>query len=405
MNTARLRFLDYWIGRPLCHLATVWSRLRRPFHPRKDPATAGSVLFIKLMGIGSIVLTLPTLLALKRHHPEMRIYFLTFSSNAQFLHLLNICTADHIIPVETHSVWLLFRSAFQALRKIRAEKIDLVIDLEFFSRFTALFAFLATPKTGIIGYHGFHCEGLKRGDLIDHPIDFNCTLHTSQTFFTLLRPLGITQESYDSTLPQIPPSPGATERFRAWLNQAGFPTDRTAPSGWIAVNPHCGDLIQLRKWPLKHFAHLIHILLDRHPEFGIVLIGSGQERANGEHLRSMLETKILDRVFNLAGMTDIQGLLDLFHSTLCVVSNDSGPAHLAAMTGVPSVVLFGPEIPELYRPLGENVEVLRLRLDCQPCVSVYNGKRSWCHKNRCLSDLSPTIVVEAVERACLKKSQ
>lgn len=76
-----------------------------------------------------------------------------------------------------------------------------------------------------------------------------------------------------------------------------------------------------------------------------------------------------DRIVNLAGMTSLNDLIDIFCFSDLFISNDSGPAHLASLTDIQSIVLFGPETPLLYSPLGKNSESLYLGLDCQPCVT------------------------------------
>jgi ADP-heptose:LPS heptosyltransferase len=67
-----------------------------------------------------------------------------------------------------------------------------------------------------------------------------------------------------------------------------------------------------------------------------------------------------------------------------MVTNDSGPAHFSALLRLPTLVLFGPETPRLYSPMGDRHKDLYSNFACSPCVSVYNGKKSPCHESRCL---------------------
>ena len=85
MRIYTLRFLDYWLGRLLCGILTLLFWLGKPFSrkgPLKDPK---KVLFIKLFGMGSIVLALPAIRALKKKCPGVTVLFLTFSGNDQVL--------------------------------------------------------------------------------------------------------------------------------------------------------------------------------------------------------------------------------------------------------------------------------------------------------------------------------
>jgi ADP-heptose:LPS heptosyltransferase len=79
-----------------------------------------------------------------------------------------------------------------------------------------------------------------------------------------------------------------------------------------------------------------------------------------------------------------------------MVTNDSGPAHFAAASGLPTIVLFGPETPDLYRPLG-NSTAIYAGLACSPCVSASNHRKSACDNNVCMSAISVDEVFRAVD--------
>ncbi len=81
-----------------------------------------------------------------------------------------------------------------------------------------------------------------------------------------------------------------------------------------------------------------------------------------------------------------------------MVSNDSGPAHFAAVTDLPVIVLFGPETPQLFRPLG-NATVITAGLACSPCVNVGNQRRSMCTDNQCMKRIPVSQVFAAVRVA------
>ena len=82
---------------------------------------------------------------------------------------------------------------------------------------------------------------------------------------------------------------------------------------------------------------------------------------------------------------DLLGLLDVASA---LVTNDSGPAHLAPLVDLPSVVLFGPETPNRYAPLGNTTTSLYAGLACSPCFSAQNHRRSVCQNNRCLQAIT-----------------
>jgi ADP-heptose:LPS heptosyltransferase len=93
-------------------------------------------------------------------------------------------------------------------------------------------------------------------------------------------------------------------------------------------------------------------------------------------------------VIAVAGETSLRELLVLYSLSSLLVTNDSGPGHFASMTEIPTLVLFGPETPALFGPLGERVEVIWKGLACSPCVNPFNHRFSPCNNNLCMQHIS-----------------
>jgi len=392
MKINTLRRLDIWIGRPICWLLTLAYKIKHIFIKNRREKNIRKILFIKLFGIGSIVLTVPSLNAVRKKYPESQIFFLTFKGNESVLTMTEIIPPQNIVAVRRDSPFHLIYDVVKCLISLKREKVDVVIDLEFFARSTAILSFFIRPKYRI-GFYGFHAEGLKRGSFINFPINYNHTLHTSRAFFTLLKPLGIHQKDYDPELPSLQPSKGYENKVRALIKAANRSCASGAVKKWIIINPNTSDLIELRRWPRRHFITLVEMILDKSSDFGVVFIGGKDENSDIVSLcRHLTPGKSGKRVVNLAGLTTIRDLIDLFHFSSLFVTNDSGPAHLAALTDIPSIVFFGPETPALYSPLGNHAVCLYNELDCQPCVTVFNGKHSFCKNNICLQQIEPRLV-------------
>lgn len=399
MKITTLRIIDLWVGRPVCSLLTIAYKLKRIFVKKVQGEDPEKILFIKLFGAGSIVLAFPTIKAAKQRFPDARIYFLTFRGNKEVLTLTDLISPQDIYTVRNDTLGHLIVDVTRCLNALVKKRIDVVIDLEFFSRFTAILSFALRSRFRI-GFYGFHAEGLKRGSFINYPINYNHTLHTSRAFFTLLKPLGITSKEYDPKLPLVPVSVGGIDRITALIEEAGSVKYLQEMRRWVIINPNTSDLIPLRKWPVEHFVELTEILLDGIDDCGIIFIGSQSERIYVEILIRQINMAGArkGRVLNLAGLTSINELIDLFHFADLFITNDSGPAHLAALTSIPIIVLFGPETPELYAPLAERVECIYLGMDCQPCVTIYNGKYSYCTDNQCLKLIPPSRVGDAARQ-------
>jgi ADP-heptose:LPS heptosyltransferase len=83
-------------------------------------------------------------------------------------------------------------------------------------------------------------------------------------------------------------------------------------------------------------------------------------------------------------------------STACI-SNDSGPLHIAAALGIPTVSFFGPESPLLYGPRGNGHTVFYAGIYCSPCLNVYNAKQAMCSgDNTCMQAITPEQVISAL---------
>lgn len=393
MRITTLRIIDLWVGRPICWLMTVLYYTKRLFVNKQPPGLPEKVLFIKLFGAGSLVLANPTVKATQLRFPTAEIFFLTFHGNKPVLSLLGLIRPENIFTVRDDSFANLLFDLGRTLPKLVRKHIDIVIDLEFFSRFTAILSFALRTKQRI-GFYGFYTEGLRRGRFINCPINYNHTLHTAKAFFTLLHPLGITQEQFDGTLPKVPPSVNFPMNIRTLLADTLRRKETELPEHWVVINPNASELSGLRRWPEEHFATLATRLSQEFPSCGIALIGSRSEKVLVDRLAAKISS--VDSALpaaNLAGLTSLPELIDLFHFASLVITNDSGPAHLAALASVPTITLFGPETPDLYAPLNPNGQCLYLGLDCQPCISIYNGKHSYCTDNQCLKKLQPLQVL------------
>ena len=99
-------------------------------------------------------------------------------------------------------------------------------------------------------------------------------------------------------------------------------------------------------------------------------------------------------MISVAGKTTLRDMLVLYSLADVLITNDSGPGHFASTTDIHNIVLFGPETPQLFGPLGENRHVVYAQLACSPCVSPYNHRFSPCTNNVCMQ----TITVDDVYR-------
>lgn len=144
-----------------------------------------------------------------------------------------------------------------------------------------------------------------------------------------------------------------------------------------------------KRWPEAHYAALARMFAAR--GFAVWLVGSPKDHAVAETIAGQADGGCI----NLCGRTDIAEAADLLGAARLVVSNDSGLMHVAAAVGRPVVALYGSSSPKFTPPLGEDVRILSLGLDCSPCFK----RHCPLGHLRCLGDLSPESVFAAVDFA------
>jgi lipopolysaccharide heptosyltransferase II len=390
-------WIDRRVGPVLCALLVLWCRLRPARAPLPAPERVEKILILKLWGMGSIVLASPLLVKLRERHPRARIDFLSMSENAPILELLP--QLDRRLTLDlSRGIPAFFLGTLRTLLALRRERYDLLYDLEFFTRFSAIFSRLVRPLRSV----GFSAKNQWRGRLHDVQVPFNAYHHVTLNFLALLRgdpmdPIDTSPIESDAALPPLRAPAASWEAARSRLS-ADPAWREGAPI--VVVNPNAGDMALERRWPAERVGELLRHLCARR-ELNVIAIGSPAER---EYVESVIRGARLEaRIVNAAGRIDVRELVALLSQAAAVVTNDSGPLHLAAAAGASTVALFGPETPTLYGPLrsrpGQRHAVHYLALACSPCMFVHDNKvlSCWFAQARCMTGIQPADVLASVE--------
>lgn len=396
MNTGTIRFIDYWPGRCGC-LALTWLRrllgvvgvVERP----SGPPTR--ILFIKLVEQGATILAYDALRKAIDLVGRENVFFCCFEENRQILDIMDVIPGDNILTARTNRLSGLIADVIRIMSRVRTERIDAVVDMEFFARSSAILSYLcATPRR--VGIDRLTSEAPYRGDLMTHRMEYNPYIHTAVAYRLLVESLQgdpgqipqakILTEHFVPEIPRFVASDEESRRVHAMMSEgvpggAGFPI--------CVLNPNSEDSLHVRKWPADRYVALARRLLDTYPKTTVVLVGTPSERPEVERIQQEIGSP---RAVSLAGKTTLRDLIVLLSLADLLVTNDCGPAHFASMTDIHSVVLFGPETPDLFGPLGDRVRVIRKRLACSPCLTVFNHRRSPCTDNVCIK----TVTVEDV---------
>ncbi len=407
MNVDLFRRVDRLAGIPLCFALSAIERLR----PRRPRGVATwppkRILLLKLPEMGSVVLLHPLLERARQRWPDCEVWLVTFEESREVVALLGSIAPERVLTISTRGPWRFVTSVLRVLAQVRALDFDAVVDLEFFARFSALFAYLTRARSRV-GFHPFHSEGLYRGDLLTHRVAYNPYLHTGHAFLTLLEALAhdpseaplVKAEvgSLPIELPRFEPRPEEVRELTSRLE--ALSGSRAQERKLYLLNPNASELIPIRRWPVERYVELAERLL-ADPRALVALIGSEEDRLAANGIAARVSSS---RLLNLAGTTSVRELVTLFTLATGLVSNDSGPAHFASLTELPTVTLFGPETPALYGPLGPHQTNLYAHFACSPCVTASNQRASACQRARCLEAISVDQVLAALEGAIAKRS-
>jgi ADP-heptose:LPS heptosyltransferase len=403
LNPRTIKTVDAWLGVPLCWVLTVARRLCDLFRgPMTDPPR--KIIFLKLIELGAHVQAYAAVRRAAEMVGRENVYFWVFQDSVPILRLLDEVPPENIIVVRSKGIVRIVLDLLSTVWRIRRMKIDTVIDMEFFSRASACLAYLSGAKRRV-GLHGFTSIGPYRGDLMTHRVQYNPYTHVSAYFYLLVEVLQ--SPPGECPLPKRPipaqplpkfrfiPTEEELKRVQQKLDQlAGFAVRRPI----VLLNPNVSDIVPLRSWPMERFTETARQLLARHPELTVVLTG-----LDSAALEPLVREIGSPRLLNIAGQTNFREFLALYGLSDVLVASDSGPSQFAVMTDIDAVVLFGPETPQLWGPLGERIHVLWANLACSPCINPQNFRFSPCKDPVCMREITVDQVVTAVTQALARR--
>lgn len=331
--------------------------------------SSARILVIKPSSLGDIVHAFPVVSAIKAQWSGSHITWLV---KRQWADLVERAEGiDRVWPVDmTVSSWIREGLA------LRAQRFDVAIDLQGLFR-SGILAWLSGAPTrvgfanGREGSPWFYTQRVPVASLDVHAVD-----------------------RYLSVAAALGASPPHKPRFgfklleedmavvREICERSGFTVDRP----WVAMN--VGARWPTKRWPIEYFAAVVDQLYEAHRD-PVVMIGGSEERAYTEQLRVLTKSPFID----LCGEIPLQCLPALLSRATAMITNDSGPMHIAAALGIPVVAMFGPTSASRTGPYGDGHQVLIGRISCSPCFS-----RVCRHtpELECLHLIKPTQVVDVI---------
>jgi lipopolysaccharide heptosyltransferase II len=345
---------------------------------------------IRLRLIGDVVLTTPVVRALRRAYPEARLTYLVEPQAAPVVeanpHL------DAVVVAPLLSGLARWRTDAALGVRLRRERFDMVIDFHGGPRSSWLA--LATGAPVRIGY-AVAGRGWMYTQQVARPRGHR-ERHSVHNQWDLLESVmpGAPLPTPASDPVEMPEQEPASARLDARLRGLGI-----GPDAELVV-VHVGAGNEFRRWPEQSFAEVVAALSTARPNRRIILTTGASQAARAETVRHLAATLGASGVsLAVACDLDLAEVRSLVGRAALFVGGDSGPAHIAATTAVPMVVIYGPTTVTVWGPWRDPALVAEVvdvgPLPCRPC------DQRTCEPGdfRCLRGIRPAAVVAAAERA------
>jgi ADP-heptose:LPS heptosyltransferase/GT2 family glycosyltransferase len=346
------------------------------------------ILVVKLDHIGDFVTALPPIRRLKQLFPDARITVLAGPASRAFV-ALEPCI-DEFIPFaffharsQLGERELTSEDFAELAEQLRPYRFDLAVDLRKHlstrdvlkytgARFLAGFDYLGQfPYLDIaLDWDGDRSLQRKRSHVIDD-------------LMALVHAIGHAAEA-DRAI--MHPGPAAMT-----LDELPEPVRALFARKVVAIHPGAGNIT--KQWPEEHFATLIDLLIENN-DVNVLLVGGVDEVEVARELLSHLQHP--DQVASMVGKTSLSDLPRLLKNCALFIGNDSGPKHIAASVGIPTIGIHSGVVdPMEWGPMGPNAVALRRNMTCSPC---YLANADDCPRAlACLRFLEPNLVYETAD--------
>ncbi len=335
-----------------------------------------NILVVRTDRIGDVILTTPSFEALRKTYPQAKISVLVAPETAEIVE--GNPNIDEVIiddKKKAHKGWKIFK----LVSLLREKKFDLAVIFHTKNR-TNLLCFLA----GIPHRLGYRNN--KLGFLLTKPVkDVRAEgkKHEVEYCLELLKHVGVIDA--DASRLFMPIRRESEEWALNFLRTCHAENSKPL----ICVHPAASCIS--KRWPAKKFAELINLLVPKY-KAAIILIGGLDAEVIVREIMKDIHAPVVDAV----GKTSVSQLASLLKKSHLLISNDSGPVHVAAAVGTSVVSIFGRNqaglSPQRWRPLGKNDIVLHKEVGCSICLA------HRCDiEFKCLEAITPPEALEAVD--------
>ncbi len=358
-------------------------------HPLFHREDIKRILVVKVDHIGDFVTAIPAIKRLKQRFPSASIHVLA-SRAARALAATLDCVDEFIEfeffhPISSQGRRLIDQSEFADLRsRLASYRFDLAIDLR--KHLDTREVLRYTPARFLAGY-----DFMGQFTFLDVALEWEGDKslqrkrsHVTDDLINLVEAIGTAASDERTELDMIVPSQGPP----AFLDEAAR---ALFAKPVVAIHPGVGNV--MRQWPAEHFAALVDLLVETNA-VNAVLIGGAEE--------AELATEVLGQVVHqeavcsLVGKTSLRDLPALLSACALYIGNNSGPKHIAAALGVPTIGIHSGVVDATeWGPIGKRAVAVRRNMACSPC---YLSRPEDCSREfACMRGLEPTLVQGVAE--------
>ena len=246
------------------------------------------------------------------------------------------------------------------VREVRRERLDVIADLHLNPR--SLFLSVLSGSRRRLRYRKLHRD---RVQMIGEKKRSPCS-YVALRYFEPFRRLGL---RYNELRPEMWVDRESEKKVQSLIENGS--------SSLIAIAPGANRMT--KRWLPREFGSLCRLLAERR-KARIVIVGDAKDADVADEVVGMAEGEVT----NLAGRTTLSELAAVLQKSSLLVTNDSGPMHVASAVSTPVVALFGPTVPEFgFSPCGQKDRVVEVDLPCRPC-SLHGTDRCREGDHRCM---------------------
>jgi ADP-heptose:LPS heptosyltransferase len=337
------------------------------------------IIVVDFGGVGDLVLAIPFMRGLRSAFPSSEVSMLCAERTGAILKNQPYCDKLFLAPITPLG---LFKTGLQLRKKRFDMAINLMPETSYFSAVKMYLLFVLINARQWIGRN---TEG--RGFFYHIKIpETQMQIEDEVAFYgKIFR--AISDKDFDEKL-EFHISKESKKRAGALLRKER----KFQKNPLVLINP--GSDWPAKRWPIERYAEVVKRLHDLFPKVEFGVIGTQGERA----LASSIKEAVAKNVFILSGKTPLTVLPAVLEQASLVITNDSGPAHIARAVNTPVVILAGPGFPAFFSIQGRNVtHVLYHPVSCAPCLKVS------CDTMDCWKAISVREVVDAASQLLRRK--